>query len=149
MIVGILLSALHALLIPTLLLIFGMAIQHFGDHYNTFGYFHCIQSDDNITCSVVQLCSNVSNQRGCCMDDTFECINNNTLLEKLDVITVLCIITGVFLFIFSWIHASIFHYVGNNQMLRIRKQLFRSFVNQDITWFDLNESREITSRMTG
>ena len=147
MIAGILLATLHALLMPTLLVIFGIAIQYFSDHSNTFSYFHCIQSD-NISCTVVQLCSNVSNQTSCCMDGSFQCINNHMLLEKLDIITVLCIITGVALFTFSWMHASIFHYTGNNQMLRIRKKLFSSLVNQDITWFDVNESREITSRMT-
>ena len=47
----------------------------------------------------------------------------------------------------SWMHASIFHYVGSNQMLRIRKRLFQSLINEDIKWFDVNESKEITSRM--
>ena len=144
---GILLSALQALMVPALMLIFGMALQHFADHYNTYRYFHCIQ-DEDIKCSSVQHCSRASNETNCCLDDSNKCITGHVLLQKMDILTVLCIVIGIVMFASSWVHASIFHYVGNNQMLRIRKKLFESLVNHDIKWFDINESKEITSRMT-
>ena len=146
LICGILLSIVHGFMIPTLFFIFGMALQHFADHYNTNRYFYCI-SDENINCSIVQYCSTASNQTDCCMDDTAECITNHTLLDKLDIITVLCVAIAIVTLASSWIHASIFHYLGNNQMTRIRKKLFQALISQDIKWFDVNESKEITSRM--
>ena len=144
---GILLAVINGLMVPTVMVIFGMALQHFGDHYNTYRYFDCI-NDENSNCSLVQYCSTASNQTDCCIDDSIECITSHTLLNKLDIITVLCIPIAMVALASSWIHASIFHYVGNNQMLRIRRTLFRSLISQDIKWFDVNESKEITSRMT-
>lgn len=132
---------------PTLMVMFGLALEHFGDHYNTHRYFDCIQ-DERINCSSVQHCSTASNETDCCMDSSVKCVTNNSLLQRMDTITVLCIVIMVFTFITSWIHPSIWHYVGNNQILRIRQRLFQSLVNQDIKWFDINEPREITSRMT-
>ena len=146
MIIGIMLSTLHTLMFPVLMVVFGMALQHFADHYNTFRYFRCIQ-DEHINCSSVHHCSSASNETNCCLDDLNECISDHVLLQKMDILTVLCIAIGMVIFASSWVHAAIFHYVGNNQMLRIRKKLFQSLVNQDIKWFDLNQSKEITSRM--
>lgn len=141
------LSGIHALTIPTLLVIFGMGVQHFADHYNTLRYIRCI-NNEYIKCSVVEHCSTTSNQTDCCMNSMTECITNNSLLQKMNIITVYCIAIGIVLFATSWMHASIFRCIGNSQMMKIRKKLFRSLVNQDITWFDVNESKEITSRMT-
>ena len=146
LICGFLLSIVHGCMIPVLFFVFGMALQHFGDHYNTYRYSHCI-GDENINCSFVRYCSTVSNPTNCCLDDSIKCITNHSLLSKLDIITVLCIPIAIVTFASSWIHASIFHYVGSNQMPRIRKKLFQSLVSQDIKWFDVNESKEITSRM--
>ena len=147
LICGVLLSIVHGFMIPVLFFVFGMALQHFGDHYNTYRYFDCI-NDENINCDLVQYCSTASNQTDCCMDDSVECITSHTLLDKLDIITVLCVPIAIVTLASSCIHASIFHYVGNNQMPRIRKKLFQSLVSQDIKWFDVNEPKEITSRMT-
>ena len=44
MICPILLSALHALMIPTLMVLLGKALQHFADHYNTAEYCTLIAS---------------------------------------------------------------------------------------------------------
>ena len=147
MICAILLSALHALMIPTLMVVLGKALQHFADHYNTAEYFNCIH-DGHINCSSVQYCSTASNETDCCMSDAVKCVTNDLLLQRMDILTVLCIVIGIVMLASSWMHASIFHYVGSNQMLRIRKRLFQSLVNQDIKWFDVNKSKEITSRMT-
>ena len=147
MICAILLSAWNSLMIPTLMVVLGRALQHFADHYNTAEYFNCIH-DGHINCSSVQYCSIASNETDCCISDSVKCVTNDLLLQRMDILTVLCILIGIVMLASSWIHASIFHYVGSNQMLRIRKRLFQSLINQDIKWFDVNESKEITSRMT-
>ena len=147
MICAILLSAWNSLMIPTLMVILGMALQHFADHYNTAEYFSCIHAG-HINCSAVHYCPITSNGTDCCMSNSAKCVTNDLLLQRMDILTVLCAVIAIVMLASSWIHASIFHYTGSNQMLRIRKRLFQSLVNQDIKWFDVNDSKEITSRMT-
>ena len=146
MICAILLSAWNSLMIPILMVILGMALQHFADHYNTAEYFNCIH-DGHINCSAVQYCPTTSNGTDCCMSDSAKCVTNDLLLQRMDILTVLCAVITIVMLASSWMHASIFHYTGSSQMLRIRKRLFQSLVNQDIKWFDVNDSKEITSRM--
>ena len=134
-------------MIPTLLVIFGIGLQYFGNHYNTYRHFHCI-NDRNVNCSLVQYCSQAGNRTDCCMDDSVECTTNHLLIQKLDIITVLCVPIAVVMFASSWIHASIFHHVGNNLIARIRRKLFQSLLYQDIKWFDVSDPKELTSRMT-
>ena len=148
MICAILLATLSSLMTATLMVIFGMALQHFADHYNTAEYFNCIHAG-HINCSAVQYCPTTSNGTNCCMSDIVKCVTNDLLLQRMhmDILTVLCAVIGIIMLASSWMHASIFHYTGSNQILRIRKRLFQSLVNQDIKWFDVNDSKEITSRM--
>ena len=146
MICAILLAALSSLMIPTLMVILRMALRHFADHYNTAEYLSCID-DKQINCSSIHYCSTASNGTNCCMSDLVKCVTNDLLLQRMDILTVLCVVIGIVMLASSWMHASIFHYTGSNQMFRIRKRLFQSLVNQDIKWFDVNDSKEITSRM--
>ena len=94
MICPILLSALHALMIPTLMVLLGKALQHFADHYNTAEYFNCIH-DGHINCSSVQYCSTASNETVCYMSDSVICVTNDLLLQRMDILTAHCIVIGI------------------------------------------------------
>ena len=103
-----------------MMIIFGVAIQHFGDHYNTNNIFHCGEISN---CSAMLYCSNVSDKSHCCLDDSFNCVIDASLLEQLDLVTLYCVIIGVVMFTSSWIHTSIFHYFGW-QILEIERDCF-------------------------
>lgn len=131
---------------PALMFVFGIAVRYYAGHYHTDKFFHCVQ--DNINCSDIIFCSNPSNETSCCFHDQFDCVTNNTLIHLLDQITLYCLTIAIVVFFSAWAHGAIFHYVGEKQMLEIRKRLFRSIIMQDIGWFDVVETAEITSKMT-
>jgi len=132
-------------MMPSLMFVFGIAVQYFADHYHIGKYFNCLYRE-NINCSIIIYCSD--NQTNCCLCNQFSCIDNDALLHNLDFITLYCIIIGIVVFFTGWAHAAIFRFIGDRQMLAIRKIVFRSIILQDIGWFDVNETSEITSRMT-
>ena len=146
MAIGLLMATVNATAMPMLMFVFGIAVKYFAGHYHTVNYFKC--SQENVNCTNITHCSSVDNQTNCCIYDQFSCITNDTLLQHLDIITVWCIVILIVVFISGWAHAAIFRYTGEQQMLEIRKRLFRSIVLQDIAWFDVVETSEITSKMT-
>lgn len=146
MIIGLLLATIHATTMPALMFVFGIAVKYFAGHYHTDKYYKCLYQ--NVTCSNVIHCSNPDNQTDCCLYDQFNCVSNDELLQNLDLITVYCIIIGIVVFFSGWAHAAIFHFIGDQQMLEIRKRLFRSIILQDIGWFDAIGTSAITSKMT-
>lgn len=146
MAIGLLMATVHAAAMPTLMFVFGIALKYFAGHYHTANYFKC--SHDIINCSIIARCSSADNQTGCCIYDQFSCVSNDTLLQNLDMITVCCIIILIVVFISGWVHAAIFRFTGEQQMVEIRKRLFKSIILQDIGWFDVVETSEITSKMT-
>ena len=94
-------------------------------------------------------CSAISNQTGCCIDDSsYECIETDQFLHNMDYLTIYVIMCGVVAFVVGWMHSAIFRYVGDRQMLEIRKRLFSSIIHQDIDWFDSIATEEITNRLT-
>ena len=147
MAIGLLLATVHAAAMPALLFVFGNAVKHFAGHYHTRQYSRCL-SEQNISCSMVVHCSNADNETQCCIHDQFNCVSNETLLHTLDFITLYCIIITIAVLFTGWGHTTIFHYIGDRQMLEIRKRLFRSIILQDVGWFDVTETAEITSKMT-
>lgn len=147
MIIGLLLATVHAAAMPVLLFVFGIAVEDYAGQYHTRRYFRCL-NEPNINCSTVVYCSNADNETHCCIHDQFGCVSNDTLLHTLDFITLYCVIITIVVFFTGWGHTTIFHYIGDQQMLEIRKRLFRSIILQDVGWFDVTETAEITSNMT-
>ena len=131
MVIGLLLATVHATAMPVLMFVFGIAVKHFADHYHTSKHFRCL-NDQNINCSMIVHCSNADNETNCCINDQFDYVSNDTLLQTLDFVTLYCVIITIVVFFSGWAHAGIFHYIGDQQMLEIRKRLFRSIILQDI-----------------
>lgn len=148
-IIGLILATVHATAMPTLMFVFGIAVRLFADQYHTSNYFDCLHEEQRVNCSAILYCSDIGNQTDyCCLYDQFKCVGNDKLLENLDLITWYCVIITIVVFFSGWAHATIFHFIGDRQILEIRKILFRSIILQDMGWFDVVETSEITSRVT-
>ena len=145
---GLVLAFIHGLTISGMWIIFSNALENFANYHISCNYFHCI-NQDTINCSSnVLYCSNVTNQTGCCFDDSsYQCVDEDQFLYNMGYWTISIIISGVYVFFGGWTHTAIFRYTGDRQMLEIRKSLLSSIIHQDIKWFDTVSSEEITSRM--
>jgi len=129
-------------------IIFGVAIENFANYHISSGYFHCINQRTIDCSSNVLYCSNVTNQTGCCFDDSsYQCIDEDQFLQNMDLVTILIIVCGVVVLVCGAGHSTIFRYVGSLQVVKIRTRLFSSIINQDMEWFDSIATEEITSRM--
>nr|XP_046482263.1 ATP-dependent translocase ABCB1-like [Neodiprion pinetum] len=54
---------------------------------------------------------------------------------------------ATFLLIFSYVSIVIYNYVGQRQIYRIRNMYFQSALHQEVSWYDLNPSSDIASRL--
>ena len=136
-------------MVPALWIIFSTALRNFANYHISSSYFDCI-NQSSINCSYnISYCSDVTNQTGCCFDDSsFKCVDKDLFLQNMDLATILIIICGVTVLFCGAGNSIIFRYVGSIQMLEIRKRLFSSILIQDMEWFDSIATEEISSRMT-
>ncbi|XP_061392040.1 ATP-dependent translocase ABCB1 [Musca vetustissima] len=54
---------------------------------------------------------------------------------------------GIVMLTCSYISVTLFNYAAHAQILRIRGKFFRSILHQDMSWYDVNQSGEVASRM--
>lgn len=55
---------------------------------------------------------------------------------------------GIVSSIFSFIRTYAFDLLGERVMLQLRSELFTSFLNKDVEFFDANKSGELMSRIS-
>ncbi|XP_075165554.1 multi drug resistance 50 [Haematobia irritans] len=54
---------------------------------------------------------------------------------------------GIIMLCCSYLSVTLFNYAAHAQILRIRGKFFRSVLHQDMSWYDVNQSGEVASRM--
>ncbi|XP_017866163.1 PREDICTED: multidrug resistance protein 1A [Drosophila arizonae] len=54
---------------------------------------------------------------------------------------------GIVMLVCSYISVTSFNYAAHSQILAIRSKFFQSVLHQDMTWYDMNPSGEVASRM--
>lgn len=54
---------------------------------------------------------------------------------------------GIVMLFCSYISITVFNYAAHSQIMSIRSKFFKSVLHQDMTWYDINPSGEVASRM--
>ncbi|KAI2474213.1 Multidrug resistance protein-like protein 49-like protein, partial [Diabrotica virgifera virgifera] len=57
-------------------------------------------------------------------------------------------VIGVGMFIFSYLATVSFNYSATRQIFKIRSAYLKSILNQDVSWYDVNQTGEFASRMS-
>lgn len=68
-------------------------------------------------------------------------------LEEVQMFAIYSTILGLVMFFGTYISIMMFNYAAHSQIFRIRGRFLRSVLNQDIAWYDVNQSGEFASRM--
>lgn len=82
--------------------------------------------------------------------------NNTELAEKeadtlIDLISTFAInnsLIGVGMLIFSYLSIAIFNFTGLRQTFTIRSLFFKNTLNQDISWYDVHQTGDFSSRIS-
>ena len=101
-------------------------------------------SDDGCDC-LEQLFRDFSTESRCLTDDTF--INGEGGADGILWIVYLFLIITFGVFIAAYIQISFMQAACERQVQKIRLLYYRSVLRQDIGWFDLNPSGEVSSRL--
>ena len=127
MLVGILSGALHGVCYLFLFIIFGSTLDEFVVYVaSTF----CDESlNFTINCT----------DSGTARDELIDYINH-------PIIFYYCLI-GVVSLACGWLQVTMFQLAAQRQIKRIRTLFFRAILKQEISWFDLNPTGEINSRL--
>ncbi|KRG04715.1 uncharacterized protein Dmoj_GI26060, isoform B [Drosophila mojavensis] len=54
---------------------------------------------------------------------------------------------GIVMLVCSYLSVTCFNYAAHSQIMAIRSKFFQSVLHQDMTWYDMNPSGEVASRM--
>ena len=125
MFIGAVGGATHGVCVLFMFIVFGTTIDEFA----LFAY-----CDGNPNPNIYN-CSNRSTER----EDLIDYINH-------PIIFYFCLI-GVISFCAGWLQVSMFQMAAERQITKIRTLFFRSILKQEISWFDLNPTGEINSRL--
>lgn len=80
-------------------------------------------------------------------DIDMEAYMNEIFLDEIASFAMYNCILGAIMLIGSYLSIMLFNYAALNQIFRIRSIFLKSVLNQDIGWFDANQSGEFASRM--
>ncbi|XP_071324542.1 ATP-dependent translocase ABCB1 [Trachinotus anak] len=74
--------------------------------------------------------------------------SNNTLQEDMKVFAIYYSIMGAVVLVAAYLQVSFWTLAAGRQVKRIRKLFFHRIMQQDIGWFDVNETGELNTRLT-
>ena len=131
MLVGILSGAVHGVCLLFLFVVFGITIDEFVVFAagGPFGVFCDINLNTTVNCT----------DRSEARDDLIDYVNH-------PVIFYYCLI-GVISLVAGWLQVTLFQLAAERQVTKIRTLFFRAILKQEISWFDLNPTGEINSRL--
>ncbi|VEN57179.1 unnamed protein product, partial [Callosobruchus maculatus] len=72
----------------------------------------------------------------------------NDLWQETQRFAVISAVVGLVMVATTYVYTVLFGYSSTNQILKMRKALFEKILNQDIEWFDKNQSGEFTTTIT-
>jgi len=130
MLVGILSGATHGVCFIFLFIVFGSTIDEFSQ-------FAAYESTD-------AFCGDNNNSTDCIDRDT----ERDELIDTVNhpIIFYYCLI-GIISLICGWLQVTMFQLAAERQITKIRTLFFRAILKQEISWFDLNPTGEINSRL--
>jgi len=122
---GLIFAIVHGMCLPFLLIVFGTTIDEFASYsITTF-------CEENITVNCTS--------RSAARDDLIDEINHPIVLYY--------VIIGAVTIISGWIQLILFQISAGRQVKKIRTAFFCAILKQEISWFDLNATGEINSRL--
>ena len=127
MLIGILSGVVHGVCLLFMFIVFGSTIDEFA----VFAAGGFCDVNLNITVN----CTDRSEAR----DDLIDYVNH-------PIIFYYCLI-GVISLLSGWLQVMMFQLAAERQVTKIRTLFFRAILKQEISWFDLNPTGEINSRL--
>ena len=127
MLIGVVSGAIHGVCLLFLFIVFGSSL----DDFVIFAASVFCDEDVNITTN----CTDRSEAR----DELIDQVNH-------PVIFYYCLI-GVVSLSCGWLQVTMFQLSAERQVAKIRTLFFRAILKQEISWFDLNPTGEINSRL--
>lgn len=74
--------------------------------------------------------------------------NDSDIMDSVTTYAYGTSIIGCLMFVLSFTNIYLFNYTAQNQIFRVRKKFFKSILHQDISWYDVINSGELSSRLT-
>ena len=150
-------AILHGACLPGLMLIFGDLTTAFINQASTRvfanltdGIVNCSASNfppiPNCSLNVTPATTYAEILQGCISGQT-ECLTNDDFLERINtqVYIFLGIAAGVF--IAATFQIMLYQLAAERQVYKIRLLFYRAILRQNIGWFDINPSVDISSRL--
>lgn len=124
MLVGAIAGAAHGACLLLMFIVFGETI----DEFSVFAFCDS-NTDPNINCT----------DRGTLRDELIDNINHPIILYY-------CLI-GIASLVTGWLQVTMLQLAAERQITKIRTLFFRAILKQEISWFDLNPTGQINSRL--
>ena len=77
-----------------------------------------------------------------------QCLDDDEFISEIDQLVYIFLGIAGGAFVVGYIHVLMFQLAAERQIHRIRLKYYRSILRQDIGWFDVNSSGELSSRLS-
>ena len=162
MLLGSIAAILHGAALPALLLIFGIVLTAFTNHFIsqlfislTDGTVNCSASNFGVTVVSTPDCTlNITSVTTyeeiiqSCYSTQRECLTNDNFLQIINTQVYIFIGIAAGVFIAATLQIMLYQFAAERQVYKIRLLFYRAILRQNIGWFDTNPSVDIASRLT-
>ena len=128
MLIGAASGLFHGVCYVFMLIVFGLSLEEFAR------FEFCSDNQDTNLTSIIG-CTDINMER----DELIDRINH-------PIIFYYCLI-GVISLASGWLQVTMFQLAAERQITKIRTLFFRAILKQEISWFDLNPTGEVNSRL--
>ncbi|CAG9855747.1 unnamed protein product [Phyllotreta striolata] len=95
-----------------------------------------------LTGDIIEYAMNIRNDT---MDKT---VVQDNLIKSVSFFALMNTLIGVGMLIFNYLSTVTFNYAAMKQTFRIRSEYLKAILNQDVAWYDLNQTGDFASRMS-
>ena len=161
MLLGSFAAILHGAALPALLLIFGRVLIDFTNHFISPRF--TILTGGVLNCSASSFITTVLNTSRCtlnitpgttyedvlerCLGGQRECLTTDVFLQRIDTQVYIFLGLAAGVFIAGTLQIMSYQLAAERQVYKIRLLFYRAILRQNIGWFDINPSVDISCRL--
>ena len=159
MLLGSFAAILHGAALPALVFIFGVVLTDFSNHFIsprftilTGGILNCSASNFSITVLRTSRCTlNIApgttyeDVLERCLGGQRECLTTDEFLQRIDTQVYIFLGLAAGVFIAGTLQIMSYQLAAERQVYKIRLLFYRAILRQNIGWFDINPSVDISS----
>ena len=171
MLMGTIAGIVHGAALPVFLVIFGNSFNDFIYQKVTYN-LEFLKNGSDLECGVavnsiffnetvseatnkdpdcpyvITATSTLSTIIDVCYQSTSQCLNNDKFIHDINIMVIKTLLFGAAIFVFGTIQVTLFQAACERQVKKIRLAFYKAILSQEIGFFDVNSTGELSSSIS-